>query len=208
MTSTQTEIKILSWNIFAYHPYKRDIIQTVIRIIDVIKDIDPDVLCLQECSNYVIECIHCKTKYKLVNRILTHGGYVCTFITEDKQVTNITINNSVIIKIGNITIYNCHFPPGNILHSQLSSLNIYEKSIIVGDLNYSNHIDIKNLCDVGEDTNIPTWFASFFEANNNKQERYDRICVTTDLIYDRFDVHSSITYISDHVPISIYIRIP
>tara|TARA_Y100000389_G_C17407236_1_gene488764 strand:- start:354 stop:965 length:612 start_codon:yes stop_codon:yes gene_type:complete len=199
--------KILSWNINVFNAKENgDIITRSENILKTIRSHSPDILVLQEASDYFIDLLSDYTEH---TRTRSHGGIVAILSKKD-----IIINNTkkysdyaTSIYLDNIIIVNCHLCPHvrnqKIRDSQFSTFP-KENCIIIGDMNmnrnqnfcYDNMKDIALQFSNSKDT----WFYSYFENGSSVSRRYDR--VYSDLEIKSFDV-TGYRNESDHMPILI-----
>ena len=73
-------MKLLSWNILIYITKNQDIITKTKQLIEEIIMINPDILLLQEASEYFLSQLCSNSVYIRTMEVLTHGGLCSTLI--------------------------------------------------------------------------------------------------------------------------------
>jgi endonuclease/exonuclease/phosphatase family metal-dependent hydrolase len=192
----------------------QDIITKTDYIIEEIKKQDPDVLMLQECSEYFISILTKQCMYKRHRHILTHGGLVVIFTKYDLNVTQDIIFSDigVGIKVGNKTLVTCHLVPfvnnQEFRQGQLKEVMTKIKDnnvLIMGDMNMNNYQNFKSdtMNDVAllEKNYNDTWFLNYHDKTKTTSRRFDR--VYTDIITTKYKTYPEYKFLSDHIPISI-----
>jgi endonuclease/exonuclease/phosphatase family metal-dependent hydrolase len=212
-------VKIMSWNVCIYYDTlvnKRDVVTACDNIMRCIKDQNPDILCLQEASKYLISRL-ADEKYEAVSQTITHGGICVTLVKGIQNVqktleyfqcgTNILINNK-------LNICNVHMTPGfpnqKNRDSQVQEImsNTPHPLILIGDMNMSNAESVQQMTDVALSTgeNSDTWNHSFFSNGSKIRRRYDRAYTSKDIRIISFKVIKEYQGYSDHVPIILTIE--
>lgn len=205
------DMKIVSWNVNLNFEIG-DMISRMFNIAQIIKQIDPDILLLQEASGYFLHYLKEIWKFRTASKVKSHGGLLCILISEkyEKEFVPIKLYCGIIIE--NLSIINCHLVHGN------DSCAVEERNrfygtikrmipsgayqvIIGGDFNDScDHIDtLLKLDDVGKIVDTPTWCKSFFENGSEIKSRYDRFF--TDIKVKSFETLTAYCGHSDHIPI-------
>jgi endonuclease/exonuclease/phosphatase family metal-dependent hydrolase len=207
-------MKLLSWNILMYITKNQDIITKARYIVDEIKRINPDILMLQEASEYFLGVLLDQSNYNRHIHVLTHGGLVVILTKPSIKVSESLFFNDigVGVRIGDKTVVTCHLVPGKnnqkFRQGQLdeiitrSGLNV----LIMGDMNMTNYqnFESKSMIDVAlvNKNCDDTWFLSYHIKSNMTSRRFDR--VYTDMKTMNYTVYQTYKYLSDHVPISIW----
>lgn len=195
----------------------QDIITKSQYIIEEIGKINPDILLLQEASNYFLNELESKLGYKNQCQTLTHGG-LCVILTKP----GLSIDNpkvykqtGVSIDINHITVANCHLVPyfqnQKFRETQLHTIidNSNQNIVVMGDMNMNNtqsfdHNDIKDIA-IEYNNMADTWFLSYHKKNKTTSHRFDRIYSNTKCT--NYQVYADFKYLSDHVPISVQIQL-
>ena len=229
--SVINSIKILSWNINMFNPSGQDLITRCEYLINTIKLLDYDILCIQEASSYFLDILlNQLIFYKLCDKTKTHCG-LCVIlfkenlniiIKEIKKFENIGVNISINFKNSEyneiINIVSCHLVPYyekqlyrlKQIDTIINYLNDKSNIIIIGDLNMNN--DQYYIKDSFYDLAINsknlnnTWFESWFVNGSTKSKRFDRIYTNMNFIKN-YKVHTEYKKYSDHAPISCEILI-
>jgi len=206
-------MKLLSWNILIYITKDQDIITKTQHLIEEIIKIDPDVLLLQEASEYFLTQLCSNSTYIRTTEVLTHGGLCCTLIKNHILISNVKQidTTGVSIQIDNLTIINCHLVP--YYKNQLFRVNqvkhlLLPNTILMGDMNMNNnqHLEHNGIYDVAvslEKKLSDTWFLSYHNKHSTISKRFSR--VYTDKQVLSYQVYNTYKYLSDHIPISIII---
>lgn len=184
-----------------------DLISRADVIISSIKFMNPDIILLQEASEYFLEEILENTDYVRHVHTLTHGGICVTLTKPSVNVSEVnTHNGSVSIVVDDVVIYNCHLTPYANNHKMrlIQITPFFTKNVIImGDMNMNDtqNIDHPTIKDLGVCDRVDTWNLSFFENGSTVRRRYDR--VFTDIDFKSFYVHEERHGHSDHLPISL-----
>ena len=200
-------LSLLSWNINLFNKKgNSDIITRSENILRTVRSISPDILVLQEASEYFLNLL---TEYIEHTRTISHGGIVVILTKKNIVVSNTKKYNdyATSIYLHNISIINCHLCPGvknqKMREIQLSSLP-KENCIIIGDMNMNKNQNFQsdNMKDIALQfsNNKDTWFYSYFENGSKVSRRYDR--VYSDVKINSFSVTGHRNE-SDHMPILI-----
>lgn len=197
----------MSWNINVFKKEDNgDLITRSENILRTIRSNSPDILALQEASEYFISLL---TEYTEHTRTTSHGGIV-VILTKKDIVINRTkkyYDYATSISLDNIVIVNCHLCPGvknqKVRDIQLSTLP-KENCIIIGDMNMNKDQNFisNNIKDIALEfsNNKDTWFYSYFENGSRVSRRYDR--VYSDQKIKSFDI-TGYRNESDHMPIVV-----
>lgn len=205
-------MKIVSWNVNLNFE-NGDMLTRICKISEIIKKMDPDILLLQEASDYFLNYLNDIWKFNTASKSNSHGGMLCILISERHKnfvpIKYLGIYCGIIVD--NLKIVNCHLVNGKSLYSVKDRNKFYEiisnenkeNLIIGGDFNDNdNDIDeILKMNDVGKIYNTPTWFKSFFENGSKIKTRYDRFF--TNINIKHFDTLTKYCGHSDHIPIAI-----
>lgn len=199
-------LNILSWNVNLYSDIDVNILKKSKSIFLVIKNINPDILLLQE-SSIVFNNMLIRHGYINVKSTSSHRGYISSFVKKHIDYQHIQcyeIYRSHIFSIldGKITIANIHYKPffSYIKNEILSYVNIFNTDIIVGDTNFKDELIIDDMIDVGK-TYGDTWFCEISSSKNNKTERYDRLISNQKFVIKNFHLGVNYYGLSEHVPI-------
>ncbi len=211
-------MKVMSWNILTYLNKGQDMVKKVENIINEIVKINPDILLLQEVSDYFTEQLTIKTSYKFLIKTINHAGFCSLFLRDDLNNENIIVkkhyDTGVSIQIDDITIANCHLAPyrqnQEFRFSQLKDIvdrTTTPNIILMGDMNMGRDqsFNYKNFEDIAIQFNNTedTWFASYFNSYSTHKNRYDR--VFSNMKIKEYNVYQEYKHLSDHIPISIEI---
>jgi endonuclease/exonuclease/phosphatase family metal-dependent hydrolase len=198
-----------------YIKKEQDVITKAEYIAKEIKRQDPDVLMLQEASEYFISILLTHCKYRRHNSILTHGGIVVIFTKYNLDVIEDIVfqHIGVGVKIGNKTLVTCHLVPyvknQEYRQGQLKEIMDYikdENVLIIGDMNMNNYqkFQSNNMRDVAIISNNydDTWFLSYHTKSNTTSRRFDRVYTNIEETKN-YKTYPEYKYLSDHVPISV-----
>jgi endonuclease/exonuclease/phosphatase family metal-dependent hydrolase len=200
-------MKLFSWNVNMYIKGAGDMITRAEHAHLTIKNESPDILLLQEASDYFLSYL---TEYKEQARVTSHGGLVVILTKGTVTVTNPMkhSNFAVSVNVGDILLVNYHLCPfaqnQEMRDIQISSL-ARPKCILMGDTNMNafQHFVSDTIKDVARQigNNEDTWFMNFFTRGSNVARRFDR--VYTDVKVSNFHVYRNYWGESDHIPISV-----
>lgn len=199
-------MKLLSWNINMVHG-KVDIPNKTMLLVQYIKDLDPNVLFLQETCLYTNNKIS-ELGYTCHGMVRTHSMF-CSILaknTLDKHITNIKKYHQMgqSITVNGIEFVNCHLVPFKENSEQrIRQLDKLDNSntLIMGDFNTDKDLSFKNLKEIGNSET--TWNLSFFQRGCNLKKKFDR--VFTDIEIKEFAVRKIL--FSDHYPIQVTFEI-
>jgi endonuclease/exonuclease/phosphatase family metal-dependent hydrolase len=224
-----TELNIISWNIMMYVKFRPERKHVLKNIIEALCDLKPNVLCLQESSDWANELISTELKMVIVGSELTHGGLCTTFVSPNLKVVDVKkySHTGVVCTIENFGIVmNCHLTPYYKNHamriSQLRDMfehiqfehiqpKLGQTLVLVGDFNMCEDQNISQdilntykLKDIAhEHGNLaPTWFKDFHEKGSTISKRYDRIYSNVET-ESQHAIHMKLKGLSDHIPIGI-----
>lgn len=201
-------MKIVSWNINMYLK-NSNLITRAGDIVEQLKKIDADIICLQEASEYFLNIFNTSTNniYTRYGHITSHCG-LCVILAKspDFTVGKSTFQCSTSICGHGINIINCHLVPSNnekFRREQLEALAIGENQVIIcGDMNMKNNeIGIYNDIALLKKNEENTWFGKFFDEKSSISYRYDRFFVKKLDTEVEYKVFKNLSYLSDHVPI-------
>lgn len=188
-----SKMKVLSWNINTFIGVNSEFKN----IVSYILDINPDILCLQECNEEIIDIL--KNNWIFVGKTKTHGGWCSTF--SKFQATDIVIYDKIGIqcKINNVVIGNCHLAPYacNTPFRKYQLQNFNDVDILCGDMNDQEHIMHPNYINA---VNFDTWFLKYFDSTKNITKKYDHVYhtkafdITVNSIYNGYSDHSPIVF--------------
>jgi hypothetical protein len=173
--------------------------------------INPYILCLQEVSTYFIDFLE-SYDYQLIGKVLTHGGWCCTLIKDNKEYKVIKeyFQTGHLIELKDFKLINCHLTPYSCnekIRNDMLSKMLYDvrgvNDLIIGDLNTDKEfVNLADMIDIGKKKNIHTWYESYFNTSSKKSSRLDRVICRK--IYD-LEVFNMNQMLSDHLPIWIII---
>ena len=206
-------MKLLSWNILIYITKDQDIITKTQHLIEEIIKIDPDVLLLQEASEYFLTQLCSNSSYIRTTEVLTHAGLCTTLIKNHILISNVKKidTTGVSIQIDDLTIINCHLVP--YYNNQLFRVNqvkhlLLPNTILMGDMNMNNnqYLEHDGIYDVAvslEKKLSDTWFLSYHKKDSTISKRFSRVYTNKQVL--SYQVYNTYKYLSDHIPISIII---
>jgi len=206
-------MKIVSWNINMdpMGSNNGDLFLRMDLIINSIKNLNADILLLQESSNFFLHELKKKLEYHLIISNQSHCGLISILIKPKDMIKLKNFdkikNYAASINFDGFLIFNCHLSPYKFeKECRKNCLNhiIGDKRIIVGDMNMDDSEFFENeiLKDIGlkENKLDSTWNLSFFKNGSNVRKRYDRLF--TDFEVENFKVHNEFHGQSDHLPLS------
>jgi len=205
-------MKILSWNVLMFLKKQAgDVITRTEIICQKIRQINPDVVLLQEASEYFLTELEDMCGFIRRVSVQAHAG-LCAILTKPDIDGNVRIwpKYAVGIQIGSLEVVNCHLAPCKenraIRQQQIQEISGSDV-LIMGDTNMRSDESVE-LRDIAIETGHtgPTWFHSYFEGTlTGIKERFDRAYTNTGIDIEEFRVLKECSGMSDHLPIYLLI---
>lgn len=197
-------MKVLVWNVNVVPTkHQGDLLSRIEMIFQTIRNINPDILLLQETTLYFLKKLYEELSYECKVSRHSHCGLTATLVKKDfsDSIQIIDIFRCG-IQIEDIKIFNCHLLPykenSDKRHQYMKFFSLMKNYIIAGDMNTEDNFSY--LSDVGIYLQQKTWEYSYFENGSDIKKRYDR--VFSDLKNTSFFVHEEYSGQSDHLPLS------
>lgn len=196
------KMKIISWNVNMDHgsvdvPYKTE------ALVRYVRDLDPDVIFLQETCAYTNKkigalgyaCYGMTRTHMMFCSILARNGIAPADYKEYPQMgQSITLNG--------IEMVNCHLTPfkeNSLRRRRQTAPFDRPKTFLMGDFNTDGDMNFEFLTEseVSKSDLQPTWHLSYFQRGSDVKKRFDR--VFTDAKILGYRVHKIL--FSDHYPV-------
>lgn len=185
-------MKILSWNLNI--PIFSEMVSQSERVCEIILNLDCDVLCLQECSQNIIDILAKSDIYNHVKMIHNLNGYIVILVKKHLMSSTEYIRNEkqskffpdpiLTVKIGDVYITNVCMTNGNLkgvlsLEQKNLMISKYDKpnSVLIGDFGTSSEDLVCGSIHDIKQSDQDTWYTSLHESGDEISKRHDR-CFT------------------------------